>query len=89
MEIKIQAKFSIGDRVFFMKDNSVHTDSVDKIIVRTKISKNTGFGEDGKIKQECEIEYRLKTNIKDTYYQDSNHFTNKLFATKEELLKSL
>jgi len=82
--MKVETKFDIGDKVFYMKNNKVEENIITdiKIIVRLK-------REDGMINYD-NIKAFIQSEI---YYVDMNgdlkFHPNWLFKTKEELLKSL
>ncbi|MFK8294835.1 hypothetical protein ACI760_01415 [Capnocytophaga canimorsus] len=80
--MKIETKYNAGDKVFFSKDGQIQCDKIFNIDIDVRDDRYTIFGgydKDGSI----------KTYIK--YYIIEHGFfsENELFATKEELLKSI
>ena len=82
--MKIETKFDIGDRVFYMKGNKVENNIIVDIEIRVGLKEENGM-----------INYdNIKAVIKsEIYYLDMNRdlkfHPRWLFKTKEELLKSL
>jgi len=82
--MKIETKFDIGDRVFYMEKNKVEESIITDIEIIVGLKKENGM-----------INYdNIKTVIKsEIYYVDMNrdlkYHPRWLFKTKEELLKSL
>ena len=82
--MKIETKFDIGDRVFYMKNNKVEKNIIVNIEIIVGIKVENGM-----------INYdNIKASIKsEIYYVDMNRdlkfHPSWLFKTKEELLKSL
>ena len=84
--MKVETKFDIGDRVFYMKKNKVENNIIVniEIIVGIEVEEEHGM-----------INYdNIKASIKrEIYYVDMNgdlkFHPNWLFKTKEELLNSL
>lgn len=70
----IRTLYSIGEVVWFMKNNKIHSAPVGRILYSTN----------GKI---YSLSYQLKEYM-ETLHPD-NFQENELFKTKEELLKSL
>jgi hypothetical protein len=82
--MKIETKFDIGDRVFYMEKNKVEESIITDIEIIVGLKKENGM-----------INYdNIKASIKrEIYYVDMNrdlkYHPRWLFKTKEELLKSL
>lgn len=82
--MKVETKFDIGDRVFYMKGNKVENNIIVDIEIRVGLKKENGM-----------INYdNIKAVIKsEIYYLDMNRdlkfHPRWLFKTKEELLNSL
>jgi len=82
--MKIETKFDIGDRVFYMKGNKVENNIIVDIEIRVGLKEENGM-----------INYdNIKAVIKsEIYYLDMNRdlkfHPRWLFKTKEELLNSL
>ncbi len=82
--MKIETKFDIGDRVFYMKNNKVVNNIIVDIEIRVGLEEENGM-----------INYdNIKASIKrEIYYLDMNRdlkfHPRWLFKTKEELLNSL
>ena len=82
--MKIETKFDIGDRVFYMEKNKVEESIITDIEIIVGLKKENGM-----------INYdNIKAFIKsEIYYVDMNrdlkYHPRWLFKTKEELLKSL
>ena len=82
--MKIETKFDIGDRVFYMKNNKVENN----IIVNIEIVVGIELEEHGMINYD-NIKAIIQSEI---YFVDMNRdllHPSWLFKTKEELLKSL
>ena len=73
--MEIKTKFDLWQEVFFLHNNKVHSFQIDSISVRVIA---LGGGE-----EEIEISYQLNGLTTDRFDEKD------LFATKEELLKSL
>ena len=73
--MEIKTKFNLRQKVYFMYENKVNSLQIDSIIVRVIA---LGGSED-----EIEISYQLNGPTTDRFDEKD------LFATKEELLKSL
>jgi hypothetical protein len=82
--MKVETKFDIGDRVFYMEKNKVEENIITDIEIIVGLEEENGM-----------INYdNIKTVIKsEIYYVDMNrdlkYHPRWLFKTKEELLKSL
>ena len=82
--MKIETKFDIGDRVFYMEKNKVEESIITDIEIIVGLKKENGM-----------INYdNIKASIKrEIYYLDMNRdlkfHPRWLFKTKEELLNSL
>lgn len=72
--MEIKTKFDLWQEVYFLYENKVHSFQIDSISVRVIA---LGGGE-----EEIEISYKL-CGLTDSFEEKN------LFATKEELLKSL
>ena len=82
--MKIETKFDIGDKVFYMKNNKVEENIITDIQIIVRLKR-----EDGMINYD-----NIKAFIRrEIYYVDMNgdlrFHPNWLFKTKEELLNSL
>ena len=82
--MKIETKFDIGDKVFYMKNNKVEENIITDIEIIVGLKR-----EDGMINYD-----NIKAFIRrEIYYVDAHRdlkfHPNWLFKTKEELLKSL
>jgi predicted membrane-bound dolichyl-phosphate-mannose-protein mannosyltransferase len=82
--MKVETKFDIGDRVFWMKNNKVEENIITDIEIKVGLKE-----EDGMINYD-NIKAFIKSEI---YYVDMNRdlkfHPRWLFKTKEELLNSL
>ncbi len=82
--MKVETKFDIGDRVFYMEKNKVEESIITDIEIRVGLKEENGM-----------INYdNIKAVIKsEIYYVDMNrdlkYHPRWLFKTKEELLNSL
>ena len=74
--MEIKTKYDIGQRVFFMSDNRVCEGTIESFDI--------GFGYDNGTEY-LDICYCVKT----MFFTDFSVAEDKLFSTKEELLKSL
>jgi hypothetical protein len=72
----IKTKFSIGDVVYFMYENKIHSDKIEAI--KTSLYSDTSGN----------IEYIMK-NIYNRNYLEITEKENKLFATKDDLYQNL
>lgn len=72
--MEIKTKYDLWQEVFFLHNNKVHSFQIDSISVKAIA---LGGGE-----EEIEISYKLN-GLSNSFYESD------LFATKEELLKSL
>lgn len=73
--MKIEARFKIGDEVFLIEDNKVFSGIVKCICVNVTVDD---------VEQVTFISYGVNGKTLNDYYS-----AERLFATKEELLKSL
>lgn len=78
--MKLETKYNIGNKIFFIQNNSVHQGMIDKIYVN--------IGSDGyNLKQYEYYDIRCYEKAIEKIYRDVS--VNLIFPTKEELLKSL
>lgn len=76
--MKIETKYNIGDKVFFLNHNKVEQSMIQSIeIILTNVFDTKGT------KLFTRISYILCPEFSGTYYE------NRLFLTKEDLLNSL
>ena len=73
----IKTKYNIGDSVFFMNDNRVWQGEIESFDI--------GFSQRSSGEKYITISYCVKT----MFFTDFSVAENKLFTTKEDLLKSL
>lgn len=80
--MKIETKYSIGDKVFYMKENSVCSGTVSSVFYRAigNCKKN------GELEEES-VSYGLYTGVYAS--RGAGYDESMLFSSKEELLKSL
>lgn len=71
--MKVESKFDIGDTVFYILNNKVNSGMITLVNISVKESFNTTY---------TDVLYRVNN-------QDIDYREEKLFPTKEELLKSL
>ena len=77
--MKIETKFDIGKKVWIMKDNKCYSFSINDINVKLSRCPTCDIGNYYKINQI--VEYKG--------YETDWYNENELFATKEDLIKSL
>lgn len=87
MKIGIETKFNIGDRVYFMDDNRAVSDIIGKINVKSETIIDTSSMV---IKPKTSNKVIYKVERQEAEFVDYNDYRHpRIFATKEELLKSL
>lgn len=83
--ITINSKYSIGDTVWLIYDNRVQQTTIEDIVVERRYG-DVPLVE--RIKWKLAIK-RLKPGAFGTFTEDAYATEDKLFATKEELIRSL
>ena len=73
--MKIETKFSIGDVIYYIRDNKVHKDTVNKIEI---VIEKKGVGKIG-----------INALYSVGAYGEYRRYEKEIFANKEELLESL
>ena len=81
--MKIETKFDIGDRVFYMKNNKVENNIIVNIEIIVGLEEENGMINYDNIKAFIKSEIYIVDMNRDLFHPSW------LFKTKEELLKSL